>query len=181
MDTLLHDLRFAARTLLKKPAFSVAAALCLALGIGANTAMFSVVNAVLLRPLPYPEPERLVAIWERSAERAEERNVVAPANYLDWRAGSSVFEEMGVAMEYSFNLTGLGEPEEVPAQLLSATMFPLLGVSPAMGRGLTAADDAQGTEDVVVVSHDFWQRHFAGDRDVLGRRLTLNGRPFTVV
>ena len=181
MDTLLHDLRFAARTLLKKPAFSVAAALCLALGIGANTAMFSVVNAVLLRPLPYPEPERLVAIWERSAERAEERNVVAPANYLDWRAGSSVFEEMGVAMEYSFNLTGLGEPEEVPAQLLSATMFPLLRVRPAMGRGLTAADDAQGTEDVVVVSHAFWRRHFAGDRGVLGKRLTLNGRPFTVV
>ena len=181
MDTLLHDLRFAARTLLKKPAFSVAAALCLALGIGANTAMFSVVNGVLLRPLPYPEPERLVAVWERSVEHSEERNVVAPANYLDWRAGSTVFEEMGVAMEYSFNLTGLGEPEEVPAQLISASMFPVLGVRPAFGRALTAADDAPGTEDVVVLSHGFWQRHFAGDRGVIGRRVMLNGQPFTVV
>src|SRR5688500_17892033 len=127
MDTLLHDLRFAARTLLKRPAFSVAATLCLALGIGANTAMFSVVNVVLLRPLPYPEPERLVAIWEANAGLGSERNVVAPANYLDWRAGSTVFEEMGVVMEYSFNLTGLGEPEEVAAQALTPTMFPVLG------------------------------------------------------
>ena len=181
MDTLLHDLRFAARTLLKKPAFSVAAALCLALGIGANTAMFSVVNAVLLRPLPYPEPERLVAIWEANAGLRSERNVVSPANYLDWRAGSTVFEETGVVMESSFNLTGLGEPEELPAQRLSATMFPVLGVRPAFGRGLTPADDAQGAEAVVVVSHAFWRRHLGSDRAALGKRLTLNGRPFTVI
>src|SRR5829696_1656494 len=179
--TLWQDVRFGARMLWKRPGFTAVAVLTLALGIGANTAMFSVVNAVLLRPLPYPEPERLVAIWEANAGLRSERNDVTPANNLDWRAGSTVFEETGVVMETSFNLTGLGEPEELPAQRLSATMFPVLGVRPAFGRGLTPADDAQGAEAVVVVSHAFWRRHLGGDRAALGKRLTLNGRPFTVI
>jgi len=181
MDTFLHDVRFAARTLLKRPAFTGAAVLCLALGIGANTAIFSVVNAVLLKPLPYREPARLVGVWERNAERGRERNSVSPANYLDWKAQNTVFEEMAAFVDWRANLTGSGEPEEVPVLVVTASFFPMLGARPMLGRVFTASEDAPGAPDAVVLSHALWQRRFGGAADIIGKSVTVNGRPHTVV
>jgi len=181
MDTFLHEVRYAARTLLKRPAFTGAAVLCLALGIGANTAIFSVVNAVLLKPLPYREPARLVGVWERSAERGRERNVVSPANFLDWRAQNTVFEEMAAFVDRRMNLTGSGEPEEVPVQFVTASFFPLLGARPMLGRTFTAAEDVPGGADVVVLSHALWQRRLGGAADAIGKPMMVDGQPRTVV
>src|SRR5215207_7365835 len=181
MDTLLHEVRYAARTLLKRPAFTGAAVLCLALGIGANTAIFSVVNAVLLRPLPYREPGRLVGVWEWNVERERERNVVSPANYLDWRAQNTVFEEMAALVDRPVSLTGSGEPEEVPVQFVTASFFPMLGARPMLGRTFTAAEDAPGGPDVIVLSHALWQRRLGGAPDAVGKSVMVNGKPRIVV
>ena len=124
---MLRDLRFALRRLLRAPGFTAAAVICLALGIGANTAIFTVINAVLLRPLPFAEPERLVGVWEANSLRRSERNTVAPANYLDWLSDNTVFSAMSAVQDISASLTGSGQPEEVPVQRATASLFPLLG------------------------------------------------------
>ncbi|HKG96141.1 MAG TPA: ABC transporter permease [Gemmatimonadaceae bacterium] len=181
MDALLRDLKHAFRSLSRAPGFAAAAVVTLALGIGANTAIYSVVDAVLLKPLPYADPGRLVMVYERNLDRQNDRNVVSPGNFLDWRAQSRVFEDMAGYLIWRTNLTGLGEPEEVPIQLTTASFFPVLGVKPAIGRAYTAQEDAPGGENVVVLGHGFWQRHFAGDPGVLGKKITLGGRPATVI
>ncbi|MCI0573287.1 MAG: ABC transporter permease, partial [Myxococcaceae bacterium] len=179
MDTLLQDIRFGLRLLRQSPGFTLAAVLTLALGIGANTAIFSVVNGVLLKPLPYQEPERLVFIHE-SSPSFPEMSVSIP-NFLDWRARQRTFTDLAAFRTGSFDLTGAELPERLTARLASASMLPLLGVQPALGRAFTAEEDTLGGPRVVMLSHGLWLRRFGADPRVLGRTLTLSGEPYTVV
>ncbi len=183
MDTLLRDLRFAARTLAKTPAFTVIAVLALALGIGVNTAIFSVVDAVMLRPLPYAFPERMVFLQENSAS-LEGMSVAFP-NYLDWKAQNQVFEYVAARQSTSYNLTSSAsdssEPERVEGSNVTGNLFPLLGVSPVLGRTFTGAEDLPGAPRVVVLNYGFWQRRFDRDRNVLGKILNLDGQPYTII
>ena len=178
---LLHDLRYAARIQRKNPAFTVIAIIALALGIGANTAIFSVVNTVLLRPLPYKDPERLVMVWEEATKQGYPRDTPAAANFVDWRDQNQVFEGMAAIVDESFNLTGAGEPERLEGRRVSANLFPLLGVEPQIGRVFTAAEDQPGAQRVVLLSYALWQRRFGGDPGVVGQALTLNGNSHTVI
>jgi putative ABC transport system permease protein len=179
MSALLADIRYALRTMVKKPAFAAAAIGTLALGIGANTAIFSVVNAVLLRPLPFPNPDRLVLLWEKTAELPT--MMVAYPDYLDWRAQNGVFENLAVYNRYrSLNLTGGGDPERVSAAAVSANFFATVGVRPEIGRAFLPEEDRPGAK-AVVLFHGFFERRFGADRSLVGRTVTLNGSPHTVV
>ncbi len=178
---MLNRIRYASRSLLRSPGFTLAAVLCLGLAIGANTAIFTVLNAVLLKPLAYSEPSRLVMLWERFSARPEGHNVVAPADFLDWRAQTRSFSGMAALAEGHVNLTGQGEAEQVPMQAVTASLFPVLGVPPALGRAFTTEEDAPSGPSVVVVSDRFWRGHLGADPHVLGRSITLDGTPFTVV
>src|SRR5215216_2723441 len=129
METLLQDIRYGARTLAKNRAFTAIAIIALALGIGANTAIFSVVNAVMIRPLPFKDPDRLTIVWEHNRQRARPQNVVSPANFLDWRDQNNVFEDMALFVDARFNLTDVDDPEEIPAQRVTTNFFNLLGSS----------------------------------------------------
>ena len=177
---LTQDLRFAFRSLRRQPGFTVIAALTLALGIGANTAIFSVVNGVLLTPLPYKEPERLVTLWEST--RDMQQIVVSYPNYLDWKTRTRTFEDIAVYNRYEdFNLTGRGDAERVGGALVSANVFSLLGVPALLGRSFTPDDDRIGADRVAMVSHGFWQRGFGGDPRIVGTQLMLDGVSHTVV
>jgi putative ABC transport system permease protein len=178
---LLHDLRYAARLQRKNPGFTVVAVIALALGIGANTALFSVVNTVLLRPLPYKDPERLVMVWEDASRQGYPRDTPAAANFVDWRDQNQVFEGMAAMYDTSFNLTGTGDPERLEGRSVSASLFPLLGVEPQIGRVFTAAEDQPGAQRVVLLSYALWQQRFGGDPGIVGRSLTLNGEGYVVV
>jgi putative ABC transport system permease protein len=178
---LLHDLRYAARTQLKNPAFTIVAVIALALGIGANTAIFSVVNTVLLRPLPYKDPDRLVMVWEDATKAGFPRDVPTNANFIDWRNQNQVFEDMAAISFDSFNLTGAGDPERLDGRRVSASLFQLLGVDPQIGRVFTAAENQPGSERVVLLSYGLWQRRFGGDPSIVGKPLNLNGASYTVV
>jgi putative ABC transport system permease protein len=177
----LHDLRYAARLQRKNPAFTIIAIIALALGIGANTAIFSVVNTVLLRPLPYKDPERLVMVWEDASRHGYPRDTPAAANFVDWRDQSQNFEGMAAIADESFNLTGSGDPERLEGRRVSANMFPLLGVEPQLGRVFTAAEDQPGAQRVVILSYPLWQRRFGGDPAIVGQSLTLNGESHVVI
>jgi putative ABC transport system permease protein len=155
--------------------------LTLALGIGANTAIFSVVEAVLLRALPYRNADRVVLLWENNRLRNRPHNVVNPGNFLDWRDQSKSFDEMAAFIDQRYNFTGVGEPEEVPAQSATPNLFGLLGVEAALGRTFTPEDVKSGREDVVVISHGLWQRRFGGAPDVIGRSINLDGTSATVI
>ncbi len=181
METLLKDIRYGIRGLLKRPGFTVIALITLALGIGANTAIFSVVNAVLLRPLPFQKPEELVIVWEDAAFLGFPHNTPAPANYVDWKNQNQSFVDMAASHEDSFNLTGDGEPERVSAYTVNANFFPLLGVQPLLGRGFLPEEDRPGGNKVVVLSYSLWQSRYGGDRNVLNREILLNGKKHTVV
>ena len=178
---LLHDLRYAARLQRKNPGFTIVAVIALALGIGANTAIFSVVNTVLLRPLPYKDPERLVMVWEDASRHGYPRDTPAAGNYVDWRDQNQVFEGMAAIADTSFNLTGSGEPERLEGRRVSVNLFPLLGVEPQIGRVFTAAEDQPGAQRVVLLSYGLWQRRFGGDPNIAGQSLTLNGESYVVV
>ena len=178
---LLHDLRYAARIQLKNPAFTIVAVIALALGIGANTAIFSVVNTVLLRPLPYKDPDRLVMVWEDATKAGFPRDVPTNANFIDWRDQNQVFEGMAAIADESFNLTGAGDPERLEGRRVSANLFPMLGVEPQIGRVFSAAEDQPGSQRVVLLSYGLWQRRFGGDPSIVGKPLTLNGESHTVV
>ena len=175
VDVVRRDIRFAARSLVKTPAFTVAAILALALGIGATTAILSVVNAVLLRPLPYPDSDRLVVLLHQG------HNPVAPANFLDWRTQTRSFADVSAAEYWTPNLTGVDEPEHIFGLRMTAGMLPMLGVTPLLGRAFTADEDAPGNEHVAVISYGLWQRRFAGDRNVVGHQVQLEGQPFTII
>ena len=182
MDALLQDIRYAARTLLKSPGFTVSAVLTLALGIGANAAIFSVVEGVLLRSLPYRAPDRLVMLWENHPQEGAPRSPFAPANYTDLRAQTESFESLGAIYPYStVNLTGVGEPEQLRLLRVSADLFPTLGVAARLGRTLLPADDRPGGPNVVVVSDGFWRSRLGADSGAVGRSVTLGGEPYTVV
>ncbi|HVG21442.1 MAG TPA: ABC transporter permease [Blastocatellia bacterium] len=171
MDTLLQDLRYGIRLLVKRPGFTVVAIITLALGIGANTAIFSVVNAVLLRPLPYPEPERLVTL--RSNQSLPDLD--------DIKAQSQSFESLGGAVMQAQDFTGEAEPLQVQAALVNADLFKALGARAAIGRTISEEEDRFGGEPVVVLSHGFWQRHFGGAPDVIGKTVPLSGNSYTVI
>ena len=179
MQTLWQDVRYGARMLVKHPGFSLIAVLTLSLGIGANTAIFSVVNAVLLRSLPYEEADRLVFFTEKGATFGEMS--IAYPNFLDWRAGQTVFEGMAVYNRPRLTLTDAGEPEEVRAAQASADLFSVLRVQPALGRVYTSDDDKPDATPVVVLSHGLWQRRFGGDAGILNQPITLNDRSYTVI
>ncbi|HKU72377.1 MAG TPA: ABC transporter permease [Pyrinomonadaceae bacterium] len=177
----LNDLRYAIRMQRKNPGFTIVAVIALALGIGPNTAIFSVVNTVLLRRLPYKDPDRLVMVWEEATKAGYPQDTPAAANFIDWRDQNQVFEGMAATDYTSFNLTGSGEPERLEGRRVSTNLFPLLGVEPQVGRVFTAAEDRPGSERVVVLSHGLWQRRFGGDPGIVGKTLTLNGAGYTVV
>jgi putative ABC transport system permease protein len=181
MRTLLQDLRYGVRMLMKNPGFTLIAVLSLALGIGANTAIFSAVNAVLLQALPFPKPDRLVMVWEDASELGFPRGTPAPANYADWKAQQTAFAALAALNMRSFNLTGDGEPERVAAYGATADFFSLLGVQPLLGRTFLPEEDQPGAPKVVVLSYMLWQQRYGGERSVIGRELLLNGEKYTVV
>jgi putative ABC transport system permease protein len=181
LETLSQDVRYAARMLAKRPGFTVVAALTLAFGVGANTAIFSVVEAVLLRALPYRHAERAVVVWENNRVRDNPRNVINPGNFLDWSDQAKSFDEMAAFVDQRYNLTGVGDPEEVPSQVATPNLFALLGAEAALGRTLTPEDAEAGGEDVAVISHGLWQRRFGGTPEVIDRVISLNGTSVTIV
>ncbi|MEP7341887.1 MAG: ABC transporter permease [Acidobacteriota bacterium] len=179
LETLLQDLRFGLRMLRKNPGFAAVAVLTLALGIGANTAIFSVVNVVLLRPLPYAESERLVLLSEKSRARA--RLSASYPNYADWRARAQSFEGMAIGWPQNFTLAGGDGATRVSGYTLNWNFFPLLRVQPQLGRMFTEADDRYGAARTVMVSHGFWQRRFGGESKVIGQTLRLANETYTVI
>jgi predicted permease len=179
LDRLTQDLQFGLRMLAKSPGFAAVAILTLALGIGANTALFSVVNGVLFNPLPYPQPEQLVTLHE-SKPNFQSGSISFP-NFRDWRKDNTTFSMMGISRSYSFSLTGAGEPEQVQAQFISTDFLPMLGVKPVIGRLFEEGEDEFGASSIVLVSAGFWNRKFASATDVLGKALTLEGRSYTIV
>ncbi|MFN0120932.1 MAG: ABC transporter permease [Blastocatellia bacterium] len=184
MNNIRQDLRYGARMLLKQPGFTLIAVFTLAMGIGATTAIFSVVNAVLLRPLPYREPERLLTVWQRNLNQrgAQVAHIeLTPGNFLDLQKQNQVFEEVAAFASHDFNLTGGGEPERVTGWQAAAALFPALGVTPQARRFFTADDDRAGAAPVVVISHGFWQRRFGGHANAVGQTLRLDERNVTVI
>jgi putative ABC transport system permease protein len=179
METLIQDLKYAARVLLKSPGFVAIAVLTLALGIGANTALFSVVNGVLLRPLPYTRPSELVILSEKSANF--ESSSISYPNFLDWQRSNSSFTSIAAYRSDDFSITGSGEAERVRVGMVSAGFFEILGVNPARGRLFTADDDRLGTSPVALVSAGLWQRKFGSAPDIVGKRITMNGSGYTVI
>jgi predicted permease len=179
MTSLWQDLNYALRMLRKNPGFTAIAILTLALGIGANTAIFSVVNGVLLNPLPYPHPEELVTLHESKPNF--NTGAISYPNFLDWQKENHTLSAMAVSRSYSFSFTGLGEAEQVNAQFVTSDFFSILGVNPVMGRGFSPTDDQRGAVPVALISAGFWKRKFGSAPDVLGKTLTLDGKAFTVV
>jgi putative ABC transport system permease protein len=177
---LWQDLRYALRTLAKNPAFTSIAIVAIALGIGANSVIFSAVDAVLLRPLPFKNPGQLVMIWENAAHMGFPKDTPSPANFLDWEKQATSFTGMAAITESSFNLTGVGEPERLDGRRVSANLFQLLGVPALLGRTFVPDDDKPGTH-VVLLSYSLWQRRFGSDPGIIGRAIALNGKSYTVI
>jgi len=179
MENLIQDLKYAARVLLKSPGFVLIAVLTLALGIGANTALFSVVNGVLLRPLPFPRPNELVVLSEKTANF--DSSSISYPNFLDWQRSNSSFASLAAYRSDDFSITGSGEAERVRVGMISAGFFEILGVSPARGRLFTADEDHLSAAPVVVISAGLWQRKFGSAPDIVGKRITMNGDGYTVI
>jgi putative ABC transport system permease protein len=174
------DLRFGFRMLLKSPGFSIMAVLALALGIGANTAIFSVVNAVMLQRMPFEHPDRLVMVWEQSP-RTGNTNVVNPLNFVEWQERNHSFERISALVEFGASLTGDGEPEQVETLAISDGFFQILGVQPILGRWFTPQEDTPGNDKVVILGESLWRRRYAGDPKILGRQILYNNQNVTVV
>lgn len=189
LDSLLQDIRFGLRTYSRRPLFTAVAVGTLGLGIGATTAMFSVAEGVLLRPLPYHRPGELVHVWQTFPEWRSvdgladtwDRVIVSWPGYLRWREGQTLFQEVAVYYQQPGNLTAFGEPEQVPMGFASSSLLPLLGVRPILGRGFLQGEDGPGASHVAILSHPFWQERFGGDRNVLGTVIALEGQPVEVV
>ncbi|HZE57370.1 MAG TPA: ABC transporter permease [Chthoniobacterales bacterium] len=176
---MIADIRYAIRMLAKSPAFTFIAVLTLGLAIGANTAIFSVVNAVLLRPLPYPQAEQLVRVFGTQPTLPEAPS--SPANFLEWRTENQVFTHIATWNGQGFNLTGTDKPERVIGARVSGDIFQLLGVQPALGRDFTAEEDRDGGDRVVILSYEFWQHRFAGDPNAIRQTITLSDQTYTIV
>src|SRR5438105_4022630 len=183
MDTFFQDVRYGIRMLMKSPAFTAVAVITLALGIGANTAIFSVLNAVMLKPLPFPHSDRLVSVQEmdlRKAHGAGGASSVSYPNFFDWRAQNHTFEFMSSYSDRDFTLTGTGEAQHLEAEMVSAEFFRTIGVPPAIGRDFRAEEEKPGIH-VVVLSHELWQSRLGADPAIVGKTITVNSRPYTVV
>ena len=181
MQTILKDLRYGWRMMRRNMGFTVVAVISLALGIGANSAIFSLVNAVLLRPLPFVEPDRLVMVWEDATFAGFPRNTPAPANYSDWKAQNHVFDDMAALTIDSFNLTGGNEPEKVEAHRFTANLFQMLGARPLLGRTFLPEDEGPQPKKVVVLSYKLWQARFGGESGIIGADILLSGDKYTVI
>ena len=181
MNTLWQDLRFGLRMFLKNPGFTLVAVIAIALGIGVNSAIFSVVNSLLLRPLQFEQPERLVQVWETIPQRGRFEVPASFPNFADWRDQNQVFEQTVAYSGWSFNLTGSAEPERIRSAIVSPEFFPTLGIQPILGRTLLPGEDQPGKDLSVVISRRLWQRRFNSDPAVVGRTVDLNGKSFTVV
>jgi putative ABC transport system permease protein len=181
MFAFRQDLKYGIRMLWRQPGVTAVAVLTLAIGIGANTAVFTAVNAVLLRPLPYKDPARLVMVWEKRAREGVFDNVVSPADFLDWTKMNASFESMAAVTNTTADLTGSGEPRRIDATAVSPSFFPLLGVAPALGRAPATDEDIIGRHRVVLLSDGFWHRQFGGDPSIVGRKIVLNANPWEVI
>ena len=179
MNGLWWDIKYGARVLMKNPGFTAVAVLTLALGIGANSAIFSIVNAVLLNPLPFPNPERLVAVYS-TTETLEQSSISYP-NFLEWQAQNHSFEQLGAFRTSNYNLTGSGEPQRLHAHMISAQFLPAYGTPVLLGRNFTVEEDRPGGAAVAILGSRLWKSTFGESRDVLGRTITLNAKPYTIV
>src|SRR4029453_12753830 len=180
-SAFVRDSRHALRALLRTPAFTAIAALTFGLGIGVNTAGFSVFNGVVLRPLPYPDPDRIAMVWMDNRQQGIKEDITSWPNYMDWRNQSSSFAVMAGFTDAAFNLTGADEPERLQGAQATANFFDVMGVRPLLGRLYTEANETPGNDGVVLLSYGVWQRRFGGSADVLGKTMTLNGRAFEII
>ncbi|HEY9433307.1 MAG TPA: ABC transporter permease [Blastocatellia bacterium] len=181
MQSFWQDLRYGARMLLKNPGFTLITVLTLALGIGANTAIFSVINGVLLSALPYPQPEQLAMVWCDNRRQGIPDDITSYPNFVDWRDRNKTFQGMAGVMSDGYNLTGTGEPEDISAATVSINFFQLIGVNPMLGRVFTAEEEQPGKDKVIVLSHSLWQRRFGGDPGILNKTISLSEVPYVVV
>jgi putative ABC transport system permease protein len=178
---MLSDLKYALRMLVKAPSFTIIVIATLALGVGANTAIFSAVNSVLLRPLPFRESDRLLTVWANDLENGVNQTEASVPDFVDFKAQNKVFEGLAAFTDLSLNLTGADRPEHLNAYQVSANLFPVLGVQPFLGRNFLVEEDRLGGRRVAILSHKLWQRNFGSDASVIGRQVTLDGRPYTVI
>ncbi|HKY46007.1 MAG TPA: ABC transporter permease [Pyrinomonadaceae bacterium] len=181
MESLRSDITYALRNLWKRPGFTLIAVLTLALGIGANSVIFSAINALLLKPLPFPGLERVVAIWDTMPSRGVDRNEVSVANYLDWQAQSQSYEQLALYRWWSANITGIDPPERIQGFLVTANFFDALGMRPIMGRNFMADENQPGKDAVAIITHSLWQRRFGGDPNIINKTITVNSVVRTVV
>jgi len=181
MDNLLSDIRYGVRNLIKRPGFTLIAVLTLALGIGANSSIFSAINALLLHPLPLPDHERIMAIWDKNPSHGLDHNEVTVANYFDWRAQNNSFEKLALYRWWSVNLTGLETPERIQGFLVTGNFFDTLGVKPTMGRAFTEEENQPGKDAVAIIAYSLWQRRFGGDPNIINKTINVNSITRTVV
>jgi putative ABC transport system permease protein len=181
MDAFLNDIRYAIRNLLKRPAFTIIATVTLALGIGANSAIFSAVYSLLLKPLPFPEIDRVITIWDKEPTRGYTHNEVAMANYLDWRAQNHSFDQLALYRWWSVNLTGIDTPERIQGFQVTANFIDVTGIKPILGRAFTEEEDQPGKGAVAIIANSLWQRRFGGDPNIIGKTITVNRLPLTIV
>src|SRR5829696_1870109 len=182
MDSIFKDLRYGVRSLLKRPGFTAIALIALALGIGANTAIFSLVNAVVLQPLPFPEPDRLVWVYG-NIRSGGSRASVSPPDFLDYRAQNKTFEQFAASgtQPLHLNLTGTGEPERLTVSGVTGNYFQTFGVVPTLGRGFSLENEKTGQDQVTVLSHELWQKRFGGDPSIVNKTIVLDGRACEVI
>src|SRR5579862_565098 len=184
MNNILQDLNYAFRVLRKNPGFALGAIIVLALGIGANSAIFSVVDAVLLRPLPYTDAERIAMVYHVPPQKSfpgMKIFAVSPANYLDWKSQSSAFDALSIFHGTTMTVTGKDQPEAMPGIVVSSEFFQVFGAAPIIGRTFTPEEDADGHGHVVVLSYPFWQNYFGADPNVIGKSIAFNGQPYSII
>src|SRR5512137_3011007 len=177
MEALWQDLRYGWRMLRRSPGFTAVAVLTLAVGIGANAAIFSIINTVLLRPLPFTDSNRIVLVWDTDPNRKISRGTVSVAEFLDWREQNHAFEELSAWRTWFYNLTGAGEPEQVWGVHASGNFFRLLGVKPILGRDFLPEEEQPGHEQSAIISYGLWQRRYAGDRAIVGKSILVDDKP----
>ncbi|CAN5855766.1 hypothetical protein BH24ACI5_BH24ACI5_14200 [soil metagenome] len=179
--TIARDVRYAVRMLLRNPGFTTIALLTFAVGIGVNTAVFSVFNGVLLRPLPYPDADRITMMWLDNQVQGIKEDIGSYPSYRDWREQAASFEHVAAFTPANFTMTGSDEPERIPGAQTTANFFAVLAMQPILGRLYTEAQEVPGSDTVVLLSHGLWQRKFGGNRDVLGTTITLNGTAHEII
>ena len=181
LEAVWQDLRYGGRVIRKNPALSLTIVITVALGIGANATIFGVINAVLLEPLPYKDPDRLVRLWQSNPGQNQTEGLVSAPNYLDWKNQQSTFEQLAALELATFNLTGSGEPQRIAAARVTANLIPTLGVAPALGRSFSPEEDKNGTGRVVLLSDNLWRRQFGSDPTIVNKTIQLNGDSYTVI